>query len=591
MKLLGADDSSWNIARRFLQDLAPFKWALVLGVALQLVGVALELAQPWAMQQIFDRALIGRAPNARQIVFIGAACLAGAILLRIAINYVATLKIVATGHALTRALRLRVFRHLVELPPSFHIRQKSGDLLMRLMGDAPMVSTMLVEASSNLVTRAIQVVCTVALMAWVDLRLTLTLAVFLPIIFVVAKFLAGRLRIATRKQRRKEGDMADYMQESLGAAALIQSLGREGDAVRAFAKTNRRNARAGLKTARAAARLSSSVEGLLAIALGITVLLGGLRVLQPAADFSAGELIVFISYVRGLMKPIRSAAKHQARVAKGTACGERLLKVLDEDRPVRLTSGKELPAKTPASLAFDRVSYSYPGAERAVSHVSFEVRAGDYVALFGASGAGKSTLAALALRLMDPDRGRVTLDGTPLQEFDLDKLRERFALSMQSTVLFGASIAENLQLGDPEALEPAMWRALEDSGAAEMVRDLPGGLEYRMGSAGAALSGGQRKRICLARAFLRPSSILIADEPFNGLDVHAAARVEECLRSRAKSGAMVIVVTHDAASLKSFDRVLYLEEGKLLGEGTDRELREQAGAYEKFVRVAGGGRA
>ncbi|QDV08191.1 Lipid A export ATP-binding/permease protein MsbA [Planctomycetes bacterium Poly30] len=591
MKLSANDHSSWNISRRFFGDLVPFRLALLLGIGLQLIGVGLELAQPWAMQQIFDRALIGRASNAAQIVYVGSACLAAAVLLRIVVNHVATLKIVATGHALTRALRLRVFRHLVELPPNFHTRQKSGDLLMRLMGDAPMVSTMLVEASSHLVTRAIQVVGTVALMVWVDLRLTLTLAIFLPIIFFVARFLAGKLRIATRKQRRKEGDMADYMQESLGAAALIQSLGREGDAVRAFAKTNRRNARAGLKTARAAARLSSSVEGLLAIALGITVLLGGLRVLQPAADFSAGELIVFISYVRGLMKPIRSAAKHQARVAKGTACGERLLRVLDEDRPVRLTSGKKVPVSAPVCLAYERVSYAYPGAERALRHVSFEVRAGDYVALFGASGAGKSTLAALALRLMDPDQGRVTLDGVELPEYDLDRLRERFALSMQSTMLFGASVAENLQLGDPEAEEPAMWRALEDAGAAEMVRELPGGLEYRLGASGSALSGGQRKRICLARAFLRKSPILIADEPFNGLDAHASARVEASLRQHAADGGMVIVVTHDAGSLHSFDRVLFLDGGRLIGAGTDRELRGTAIAYQHMVEVAEGSRA
>ncbi|MFT5732447.1 MAG: ATP-binding cassette subfamily B protein [Planctomycetota bacterium] len=590
MKLPGANDSSWNIASRFFSDMAPFRWALVFGIALQLLGVCLELAQPWAMQQIFDRALIGRADNAAQIVYVGSACLAGAILLRIAMNYVATLKIVATGHALTRALRLRVFRHLVELPPTFHTRQKSGDLLMRLMGDAPMVSTMLVESSTNLVTRAIQVVATVALMAWVDLRLTLTLAIFLPIIFLVARFLAGRLRIATRKQRRKEGDMADYMQESLGAAALIQSLGREGDAVRAFAKTNRRNARAGLKTARAAARLSSSVEGLLAAALGITVLLGGLRVLQPEAAFSAGELIVFISYVRGLMKPIRAAAKHQARVAKGTACGERLLRVLDEDRPVRLSSGKKRPPASPQRLAYEQVSYSYPGSGQVLSQVSFAIKAGDYVALFGASGAGKSTVAALALRLMDPDEGLVTLDGIELKEFDLDRLRTCFALSMQSTVLFGASVAENLQLGDPEAEEAAMWSALEAAGAAELVRGLPGGLEYRLGSAGSALSGGQRKRICLARAFLRQSAILIADEPFNGLDVHAAAKVEASLRAHAERGGMVIVVTHDAASLHSFDRILFIEGGRLMGQGTDRELRSEPGAYQRFVEAAEGSR-
>ncbi len=588
MKKLVNDNSSWGVARRFSGDVAPFYRAILVAVSLQLVGVALELAQPWAMQQIFDRALIGRSPDAAMVVYIGSGCLAGAILLRIAINYVATLKIVGTGHALTRALRLRLFRHMVELPPNFHHRQKSGDLLMRLMGDAPMVSTMLVEASANIVTRSIQVVGTIALMLWVDLRLTLTLAIFLPIIFVVARFLAGRLRIATRKQRRKEGDMADYMQESLGAAALIQSMGREGEAVRAFAKTNRRNARAGLKTARAAARLSSSVEGLLASALGITVLLGGLRVLQAGSGFSAGELLVFLSYVRGLMKPLRSATKHQARIAKGTACGERLLRVLDEDRPVRMTSGVSLPPVHPKTLSFNDVTYTYPNTPRGVRGINFELKAGDFVALFGESGSGKSTLTSLALRLMDPDQGSILLDGIDVRELDLDRYREKFALSMQATVLLGASIAENLQLGDPEADEAALWRALEAAGAGQLVQSLSGGLDYRLGSAGSTLSGGQRKRLCLARAFLRGAPILIADEPFSGLDARTSMAVQESLRRHAAEGGIVLVVTHDVASLRSFDRVVFLKEGRVEGQGSDDELRHTAENYGRLVEASSG---
>lgn len=581
MNALAKVSHAWRVGRPFKPEVAQQRGPLTLVLGTLLAVVGLELLRPWPLQWIFDHALLpvdGTTSDPRRVVLVGAGALLAIVLVRVALEYFGNLRLTDVGHRVTRALRLRIFRHLVSLPPAFHAKHRAGDLLMRLMGDAPMVSTMLVDSSVNMTVRGLQAVCTVGVMLFVDARLTLLLLLFVPPLVWLARFLSARLTIAVRKQRRKEGELADFLQESIGATTLLQSLGREGDTVRRFARSNRKSARAGLKTARAAARLSASVEATLALALAGTVAIGGLRV--TAGYLTAGELIVFISYVRGLLKPVRSATKHQARIAKGTACGERILSVLETSAQLRHPSGDRAVPARPVRLGLERVEYSYPDGGPALRGVTSELGPCGLVALFGASGAGKSTLTSLLLRIMDPDAGQVTLDGVPLQDYDLDDLRGRLALSMQSAVLFGASVRENLLLGRPDATDEELWSALAGVGAAGFVRDLPGRLDEELGSAGAGLSGGQAKRLCLARALLRDAPLLIVDEPFGGLDRATAGLVFAALEAAARER-LVLVVTHDASRLAAFDRVLYMDAGRLVGDASHGELCESEPRYRR----------
>jgi ATP-binding cassette subfamily B protein len=389
--------------------------------------------------------------------------------------------------------------------------------------------------------------------------LAVSVLVPLPILALTVRMLSERLRIAVRKQRRKEGLMADYMHEAIAATPVLQSLGSGGHVVRHFAQANRRNARAGLKTARAAARLSGVVEMLLAVAFATALALGAQRVL--AEHLSAGELIVFLSYVRSLLKPIRAAAKHQGRIAKGAASGERLLDVLDEGLELRESAGNRVPSLHPRRLTFEGVEYTYPDGTQALRGIDLACERGEITALVGPSGSGKSTLVSLALRLFDPSAGCIRIDGVSLPEMDLDELRRRFALSMQATVLLGETIHENLLLGEPEASEAEMWSALESAGLERAVRALPEGLATVLGTAGGGLSGGEARRLCFARALLRQAPILILDEPFAGLDGETAALVADTLRAQARDR-IVLIITHQVQHLGCAAKVLHLCNGR-----------------------------
>lgn len=587
MKALLRTLEAWRVGSRLGFVVAPHRAALGGAVALQLLVVALAVLQPWPMQVAFDRVLspvAGAEPGGADLLLLCAAVLFGVVVARVLAEYAANLLVAKVGHRVTRALRMLLFRRLLELPPSFHGGQRSGDLLMRLMGDAPMVKTMLVEASTNLLARGLHAVAVLAIMVRVDAGLTAALLVLVPALALVVRVLSRRLSVAIRKQRRKEGALADFLGEAVGAVTLVQSLGREEEVAHRFARDNRRSARAELKAARAAARLSASVESLLTLGVALTLLLGGQRVLEGA--LTPGELLVFLSYVRGLLKPARSAAKHQARVAKGVACAERLLEVLAERSPLREQQGEREPAARPERVELQGVHYAYPDGRVALQEVDATFERGQLTALVGASGAGKSTLVALLLRLMDPTRGRVVIDGVALPEFRLDSLREGLAAALQDAVLFGTSVRENLLLAAPDADDAALQQALEDAGAAQVVAAMPDGLDTVLGSSGLGLSGGQRRRLCLARAFLRDAGVLVVDEPFAGLDGEAARHVFTSLRQRA-SNAIVIVVTHDQEHLDGFDQVVWIQEEGPVASGSHAELSAGSAAYREAFGADG----
>ena len=577
---------SYAVGRRFTVDLVPHRMRLV-GVALLSVLVtAVELIKPWPIGLLFDHALIPQegsfAPDARTLLYWGVGAIVTIALLQALLGYARTVSLANVGHLVVRAMRFRVFAHLTRLSPAFHNKHKSGDLLMRIMGDVPMVEGMLVTASMEVFTRGLLVVGTVSVMLWVDPILTLTAFGIVPPLVWLVRWISEKIRIAVRKQRQKEGTLADYMHEALAATQTIQSLGGGEHVVRQFARSNRRTARAGLKATRLAARLSSSVEAMLGVALAAVVLFGGLRVLDR--QMNPGELLVFVSYVRSLLKPVRSTSKNAARIAKGTACGERILSLLDADNPVQDAPDAIDPPRRPSTLVFEDVAYAYDGGAPALDGLNARFERGKLSALVGRSGAGKSTTTLLAQRMMDPERGRVLMDGEDLRAYRVDGVRASVGLCLQQAVFFGDSIRENLLLAAPEATDEELWAALREAGADEFLEGLPEGLDTVLGANGVGLSGGQKSRLSLARSLLRDAPILVVDEPFAGLDQMNARRVAETLAALSRER-IVIVIAHDLEGIEAFDHIVFLEEGRNRGEGTHATLAAEIPSYVKTIRA------
>ena len=569
---------------RFAELLREHRFAMGLVLSLVLATVALELLKPWPIQWIIDSALIGEPTGGltrADIILRGALMAAVLVALDVVLDYWAAIKTAEIGQSVVRRLRGDLFAHMVRLSPKFHARHKTGDLLVRIMGDVPLVRTVLVDSSVAMASRVLLVLGTVIAMAWVDWRTTLVVLAVVPAFMLVLRIFSKRLTIQSRKQREKEGELADSVHESLSATPTLQALGTEEEVGHMFARQNRRSARAELKSARLSARMGGSMELLFGVCTAAALWVGSTRVAEGA--LSTGELLVFVAYVRSLLKPVRATSKHSERWSKGIACAERLSSILDE--PIAIVSGAEAiqPAARPQTLQFVDVRFAYEGQVEALRGFSATFQRGQLAGLFGRSGSGKSTVAALTARLYDPDAGEVLLDGIDLRKHDLPALRASSALALQENVLFGMSLRDNLVLGKADATDDELHAALRAAGAAEFVARLPHGLDTELGSSGTGLSGGERRRICLARTLLRPAPVLVVDEPFAGLDAVAVEIVMRTLRERSQES-IVIVIAHDLDRLDRFDTIVYIEQGVVRDAGRHHELQARCTSYRESIR-------
>jgi len=569
---------------RFAELLREHRFAMGLVLSLVLATVALELLKPWPIQWIIDSALIGEPTGGLtrgDIILRGALMAAALVALDVVLDYWAAIKTAEIGQSVVRRLRGDLFAHMLRLSPKFHARHKTGDLLVRIMGDVPLVRTVLVDSSVAMASRVLLVLGTVIAMAWVDWRTTLVVLAVVPAFMLVLRIFSKRLTIQSRKQREKEGELADSVHESLSATPTLQALGTEEEVGHMFARQNRRSARAELKSARLSARMGGSMELLFGVCTAAALWVGSTRVAEGA--LSTGELLVFVAYVRSLLKPVRATSKHSERWSKGIACAERLSTILDE--PIAIVSGPEAiqPAARPQTLQFMDVRFAYEGQVEALRGFSATFQRGQLAGLFGRSGSGKSTVAALTARLYDPDAGEVLLDGVDLRKHDLRALRASSALALQENVLFGMSLRDNLLLGQAEATDDQLHAALRAAGAAEFVARLPHGLDTELGSSGTGLSGGERRRICLARTLLRPAPVLVVDEPFAGLDAVAVEIVMRTLRERSQES-IVIVIAHDLDRLDRFDTIVYIEQGVVRDAGRHHELQARCTSYRESIR-------
>ena len=573
------------VFRRFLPHLREHRRDYLIVFALSMLGVGLELLRPWPLKWLMDWVFVpqeGVEPPLEPVPLIWV-CVGAALLFGVGnavTTYFATLRKALVGHAVTRSLRYRLFEHLTELPLSFHAKNKSGDILVRLMGDVPMLRTMLVDSTLQLASRTLLITGMLSIMVWKDPMLTLVVFSVVPFLLLVVRMLSKRISVAVQKQRKKEGKLADFLHEAVAGVAVIQALGRSRETVRRFARGNRRSIRAGLKATRLTAGLALSVESLLTCVFVTTLAYGSFRVFS--GDLTIGELTVFLSYTRNLLKPIRSAARHSDKVARGTACGERILEILDAE--VKIVSKPDAPPapESPSELRFDGVQFAYDSGKTVLRDFDVSFRRGEVVGVFGRSGAGKSTMASLAVRLVDPNKGSVRLDDRDIRDLDLQSLRDRFGLCMQETILFGESVRENLLLADPDADDERLLAAVSAAAADGFLAEMEEGLDTVLDTAGGGLSGGQRRRLSLARTLLRGAPILVVDEPFAGLDREAVNRVRDTLVAAAQEG-MVLVICHEPEHLEVFDRVVFLHEGRIVDDGPHEELVRRCESYREVL--------
>lgn len=582
-----------RVVRQFWPDIRP-QWPLLLvsGLAL-LAEVGLRVLEPWPLKVIFDYVLIPIQAGQAASPWLGnldqGLLLTGAVASIVAITglraiaaYWSTVSLAIVGSRVMMGVRDRIYRHLQRLSLGYHHQSRSGDLIIRVSSDASRLQEVLLTAALPLATSILTLTSMVGVMAWLDGRLTLLSLVTFPLFWLAATRFSQRIRHASYQQRQQEGAVAATAAESLAAIKLVQAMSLETAFADIFAQQNRRSLADSVETKRLAAHLERTVDVLIALGTALVLWYGARLVIQDA--LTPGDVLVFMTYLKNAFKPVQNFAKYTGRLAKAAASGERILNVL-EQTPAVADGPQAQPAPIlRGAVRLENLHFAYEPGHEVLRGISLAVSPGQQIAVVGPSGSGKSTLMSLLLRLYDPTLGRVQIDGKDIRDYTLDSLRPQISVVLQESLLFAATLRENIAYGIAGVSDREVEAAARLAHAHEFITALPQGYNTVVGERGATLSGGQRQRIAIARAAIRRAPILILDEPTTGLDQANEQAVAAALRNLSQHRT-TFLITHDLHLATQADQILYLERGQVLEQGTHRDLMGRNGAYAALFRM------
>lgn len=561
-----------DLLREFQPELRTQRGRLGLGLAALFAEVGLRLLEPWPIQWVFDHVLTIRSGGVTApsrwtdlppltLLALAALALVAVTGLRSLAAYASTIAFAVAGSRVLSGVRGRLFRHLHRLPLSFHTRARSGDLVVRVMGDVGLLQDVLVTALLPLIARALILVGMISVMFWMQWQLAALALALLPLFWLRTVTLGRELQTVARQQRRREGAMAATAAESFSGMKVIQALSVSEAFFGSFHQENDRTLHQDVKGKRLAARLERSVDVLIAASTALVLWQGARLVLR--GELSPGELLVFIAYLKAAFRPIQDFAKFTSRLSKAGAAGARVLELLElppaiADQP----NARPLP-DVASELRCEGVQFSHVPGQPVLQDVSFVIPAGHTAALLGPSGSGKSTLLSLLLRLHEPTAGRIVFAGHDLRDYSVESLRRQCGLVLQENVLFTGTLHDNIALGRPDATRSEVEAAARLAQAHDFIQAFPEGYDTPVGERGATLSQGQRQRIAIARAALRNTRLLLFDEPTTGLDPANEQAVVAALRNLAR-GRTTLWVTHNPRHAALADLVFTLHHGRLI---------------------------
>ncbi len=579
-------ETSKRVSLRPLARIKPylFRYKVMLVAALLslLVAAGAMLALPLAMRRMVDLGFSGIEPDLVDLYFttligVGAVLAVSSAARFYCVNWL--------GERVVADIRTDVFAHLTGLSPAFYEVSHSGEVMSRLTADTTQVKAAAGTAISQAIRNVLLLIGAVIMMIVTSPKLSLAVLIVIPVIVLPLVAYGRSVRVRSRYAQDSLAEASAYASESLGQVRVLQAFTNEAVATsrfraameRAFGAANSRaKARAGL-TAIAMFLVFASVVGVLWY--------GAQDVLSGA--MTAGTLGQFVLYAVFAAASVGGLSDVWGEVAQAAGAAERLGELLDADSEIQSPAEPvALPQPARGEITFADVSFSYPlrPETQALDHVDFHVKPGERVALVGPSGAGKTTIFAMLLRFYDPRAGTVLIDDVPVNEAELSDLRARFAMVPQETALFADTIAANIAYGTGEASPAEIEDAARAAHAHEFISELPRGYDTMLGEGGVTLSAGQRQRIAIARALLRNAPILLLDEATSALDTTSETRVQKALDT-VMEGRTTLVIAHRLSTVVNADRILVFDRGRLVEDGTHRQLLARGGLYARLASV------
>ncbi len=482
------------------------------------------------------------------------------------------------GHDLRRTL----YHHIQRLSLAEHDQARTGDLITRVTSDIGAIQDFITSALLGILVNVLTLIGMIGVMFYINWRFTLIALSIAPGLFLVVYYYTRRIKKASRAVRKKESELLSIVEEVLTSIRVVQAFAREDYEQQRFETESLANVEAGLEARSIKAKLSPVVE--IIVAIGTCLVLGYGARLALAGQLSAGVLIIFLLYLGKMYKPMRDLSKMTDTVSKALVGYERIQEVLDIESRVRDVRGARPAPKFKGQIEFSQVGFSYGNDKQILKDISLKIEAGQVAAIVGPSGTGKTTLVSLIPRFYDPVSGYVGIDGTDIRRYRLKSLRDQISFVLQDTLLFRATIWQNIAYGKPDAPPKEIMRAAELANAHEFIQEMADGYDTMVGERGVTLSGGQRQRIAIARAIIRNTPILILDEPTVGLDAASEQSVIEAL-DKLMQGRTSVVIAHHLGTIRHADVIFVIKDCELVEQGTHETLLAKNGVYAELNRI------
>lgn len=573
--------------KRYLAFVYPYKWKIILTIIVGIVKFSIPLLIPLIVKYVIDNIIGAEALTTSEKLtelfwLMGLAAIIF-VVLRPPIEYYRQYLAQWVGNKILYDIRDKLFDHIQRLSLKFYARTKTGEIISRVIHDVEQTKNFVITGLMNIWLDVITIFIAIGIMLSLDVWLTIVAIILFPVYGGAVRLFYGRLRELTRKRSQALAEVQGHLHERVQGIPVTRSFALEDYEEREFDKQNKNFLNRAIDHTEWNARTFAVMNTITDIAPLLVIGFAGYFAIT--SGLSIGTIAAFVGYMDLVYNPLRRLISSSTVLVQSIASMDRVFEFVDEDYDIKDKEDAVNLGEVAGDVELENVSFRYEDEEDLVlKNINLKVRRGETIALVGMSGGGKSTIISLIPRFYDVTSGRILIDGKDIRDMKVRSLRDKIGMVLQDNILFSESIAFNIRMGNPEATDEEVIAAAKAANAHEFIISLSNGYDTQVGERGVKLSGGQKQRIAIARVFLKNPPILILDEATSALDLESESLIQDALEKLA-SDRTTFIVAHRLSTITHADRIILIENGEIVEEGTHRELMDKKGAYYDLYQV------